>query len=273
MTIRCSSMKYASLASTFLLMLAFAAPSVRAGGEGGEMFQWTILDQTISVTAWFEPGIGACGLDGTPGPYPDACFLGSLPTPGWTGKLPDPLLAPNGQPVDAAGNIWSWRVLEGVTCSDPTSLYVQIVKCTTSNVCTPVASVQGDCPNAFDRDYATPLALWVDLVNGYLYVRWAGGLDPKGYPHGAELRVDRFSGLPTLAAVGGGPPCPDADGDAWADCVHTKGCTPYGHPCGDCDDSDPQVNPNQSEKTPASHKKDHKDNDCNGTVDDWRGNR
>ena len=39
------------------------------------------------------------------------------------------------------------------------------------------------------------------------------------------------------------PACPDADGDAWADCVTEPTCHPYGHPCGDCDDADPRVNP------------------------------
>ena len=37
--------------------------------------------------------------------------------------------------------------------------------------------------------------------------------------------------------------CPDADGDAWADCTTEPTCHPYGHPCGDCDDTDPKVNP------------------------------
>jgi hypothetical protein len=39
------------------------------------------------------------------------------------------------------------------------------------------------------------------------------------------------------------PACPDADGDAWADCVTEPTCHPYGHPCGDCDDGDPRINP------------------------------
>lgn len=39
------------------------------------------------------------------------------------------------------------------------------------------------------------------------------------------------------------PACPDADGDAWADCVTSPTCNPYGHPCGDCDDADASVFP------------------------------
>ena len=39
------------------------------------------------------------------------------------------------------------------------------------------------------------------------------------------------------------PACPDADGDAWADCVTNPTCNPYGHPCGDCDDTDASVFP------------------------------
>jgi len=39
------------------------------------------------------------------------------------------------------------------------------------------------------------------------------------------------------------PACPDADGDAWAACVTEPTCHPYGHPCGDCDDADPRINP------------------------------
>ena len=35
---------------------------------------------------------------------------------------------------------------------------------------------------------------------------------------------------------------PITDADAWADCV-TEPATPYGHPCGDCDDADASVFP------------------------------
>lgn len=65
------------------------------------------------------------------------------------------------------------------------------------------------------------------------------------------------------------PACPDADGDAWADCVSNPTCNPYGHPCGDCDDGDPAISPGESENTPNKHKHDLKDNDCNGLVDDF----
>lgn len=65
------------------------------------------------------------------------------------------------------------------------------------------------------------------------------------------------------------PACPDADGDAWADCSQVPVCNPYGHPCGDCDDADATVNPGASEDKPGGNKHDGKDNDCNGQVDDF----
>ena len=65
------------------------------------------------------------------------------------------------------------------------------------------------------------------------------------------------------------PACPDADGDAWADCVSDPTCNPYGHPCGDCDDADATVNPGAVEDEPNAHKHDGKDNDCNGQIDDF----
>ncbi len=63
------------------------------------------------------------------------------------------------------------------------------------------------------------------------------------------------------------PACPDADADAFRDCVTIPGCSPYGGACGDCDDSDALTNPRGSETRPNSHRNDGKDNDCNGTVD------
>jgi len=93
--------------------------------------------------------------------------------------------------------------------------------------------------------------------------------------------VARISGFKTLGEVLSeipdlqGPPgplipaCPDADGDAWADCVSNPTCNPYGHPCGDCDDSDATVNPGANEANPNRNKRDDKDNDCNGFVDDF----
>ena len=58
-----------------------------------------------------------------------------------------------------------------------------------------------------------------------------------------------------------------ADGDGWADCNAIPACYTYGHACGDCNDHDPEVNPNQKQRTPRRHRHDHKDNDCNGVVD------
>jgi hypothetical protein len=40
-----------------------------------------------------------------------------------------------------------------------------------------------------------------------------------------------------------GHPCPDIDTDGWADCPPGGACNPDGLVCGDCDDTDPLVNP------------------------------
>ena len=67
------------------------------------------------------------------------------------------------------------------------------------------------------------------------------------------------------------PACPDADGDAWADCITEPTCHPYGHPCGDCDDADDEVNPGWlAQRRDAVGPPDGKDNDCDGSIDEAR---
>jgi hypothetical protein len=63
------------------------------------------------------------------------------------------------------------------------------------------------------------------------------------------------------------PACPDADGDAWADCITEPTCHAYGHPCGDCDDTDDEVNPGVIGERLEMVTRDGKDNDCDGTID------
>ena len=73
----------------------------------------------------------------------------------------------------------------------------------------------------------------------------------RGFPTLAEVLPPGPPGPPGPEGPQGpqGPPgplipaCPDADGDAWADCTTNPTCNPYGHPCGDCDDADATVNP------------------------------
>jgi hypothetical protein len=65
----------------------------------------------------------------------------------------------------------------------------------------------------------------------------------------------------TPAGAQGLPPCPDADGDTWADCAST-GCDATGLACGDCKDDDPLIHPGAVEVC------DCRDNDCNGLVDE-----
>lgn len=66
---------------------------------------------------------------------------------------------------------------------------------------------------------------------------------------------------PGLAAAQSLPPCPDADGDTWADCTSAS-CDTTGLQCGDCKDDDSSINPGALEVC------DCKDNDCNGLVDE-----
>jgi len=119
-------------------------------------------------------------------------------------------------------------------------------------------------------------SLWFDAVHGFLYVPgWAvcgPRTVPPTCPYPRTARVFRIRGFPSLADVlqdslppgpqgeqgPSGPPgpqgppgplipaCPDADGDAWADCVTNPTCNPYGHPCGDCNDADASVFPGAS---------------------------
>jgi len=56
-------------------------------------------------------------------------------------------------------------------------------------------------------------------------------------------------------------PCPDLDGDSYADCS-VAGCDATGLTCGDCDDALPGVHPSATEVC------DHRDDDCDGAVDE-----
>jgi hypothetical protein len=56
-------------------------------------------------------------------------------------------------------------------------------------------------------------------------------------------------------------PCPDADGDGYADCTVPE-CDPTGLQCGDCDDTRDYVNPGEQEICD-----DGLDNDCDGFTD------
>ena len=55
--------------------------------------------------------------------------------------------------------------------------------------------------------------------------------------------------------------CPDDDSDLYADCT-VPGCDPGGLLCGDCDDSDPWVNPGELDTC------NHVDDDCDVEVDE-----
>ena len=109
--------------------------------------------------------------------------------------------------------------------------------------------------NAIDR--LTSLNVAVDAVNGRIYVSLFTEYFGPGSAYAPGVETCVVNGLPVLEGQPGpsgppgppGPPgplipaCPDADGDAWADCVTEPTCNPYGHPCGDCDDADASVFP------------------------------
>jgi len=94
-----------------------------------------------------------------------------------------------------------------------------------------------------------------NAVNGHLCAGFTNHSFSAGL-YDSDSWIACFEGFPTLAETlppgpegPQGPPgplipaCPDADGDAWADCVTEPTCNPYGHPCGDCDDSNAAVFP------------------------------
>ena len=95
----------------------------------------------------------------------------------------------------------------------------------------PIASECYGCTNGYSPK------LWVVAIEGFSTltdVLPPGPEDPEG-PVGAPGP----QGPPGPLI----PACPDSDGDAWADCVTNPTCNPYGHPCGDCDDTDASVFP------------------------------
>ncbi|MHC4067830.1 MAG: putative metal-binding motif-containing protein [Planctomycetota bacterium] len=67
--------------------------------------------------------------------------------------------------------------------------------------------------------------------------------------------------LASIAPSAWAQACPDDDLDGYADCT-VAGCDDTGLLCGDCDDSDGNVNPAEVEVC------NHFDDDCNGLVDE-----
>ena len=93
---------------------------------------------------------------------------------------------------------------------------------------------------------------------------------PNGDPTCEDMADNDCDGSVDLTDSGCDPvlvPCPDEDADGWAVCDAT--CqAPMGTQCGDCDDTDPFVNPGATEgpfMDPTCV--DEFDNDCNGFVD------
>jgi len=85
--------------------------------------------------------------------------------------------------------------------------------------------------------------------------------DPRSWPL-LLFTVLLFGALFSVPAKAQGlPPCPDADGDTYADCTSTA-CDATGLVCGDCSDGDAGIHPGAVEVC------DCRDNDCNGLVDE-----
>ncbi|MHC4091503.1 MAG: hypothetical protein ACYSVY_14735, partial [Planctomycetota bacterium] len=78
---------------------------------------------------------------------------------------------------------------------------------------------------------------WIARIGGF---RTAAEILPPGPPGPQGPRGDVGPQGPPGPLI---PACPDADGDAWAYCITIPECNAYGHPCGDCDDTDDEVNP------------------------------
>ncbi|MBI4160962.1 MAG: putative metal-binding motif-containing protein, partial [Acidobacteria bacterium] len=118
--------------------------------------------------------------------------------------------------------------------------------CLTDTSCDPGALTCGDCD---DTDPA---------------VNPGAAEGPSGDPTCSDLLDNDCDGAVDSADPGCAPvtPCPDADGDGFADCLTDPSCDPGTLACGDCDDADPARNPGTAESC------DGVDNDCDGTVDE-----
>jgi len=156
---------------------------------------------------------------------------------------------------DALGEWYSFDT-PVFSCSGTTTSDLRIFRVLPDNTAEPVLKMSG-CSNGPPTQLFAK-ALTVDAVNGTALLV-AGG-------SGENLELFEIHGLPTLLeSIPPIVPCPEMDGDGFADCATFQACDPVGHRCGDCDDNDPAVNPRAEEKGKTAH--DGIDNDCNGVVD------
>ncbi len=138
-----------------------------------------------------------------------------------------------------------------------------------------IAYVDDRCAEPY-ADTAIPEGLVFDAISGKLFLRLHNAaVKADCSPATGEALYEADDSLiafapftklvDALPSVEPLPACPDADADGWAKCDAT--CDPYGHACGDCDDSDPFTNPGPVGKIRERFIRDGKDNDCNGVID------
>jgi hypothetical protein len=202
--------------------------------------------------------------------------------------------------VDALGYTYGWNPTPAGTCTVGSASFPLIDwrlerASPASTVREYVGSLRERCDGGYARKLNQIVGFAFDSINGIAYAHiFTQNFDEEGNMMGTAFVT--ISGLPSLLdIIPAGPegppgpqgapgpqgpagpqgpqgvpgplltPCPDAD--IFRDCVTIPGCFPYGGACGDCDDSDPTINPRGSELTPKTNRRDGKDNDCNGVVD------
>jgi hypothetical protein len=177
-------MKYAAV---LVAALACSASFASGPGQPIDVADWVVLDPTLQVSTWVERT--AChNMNRT---SPALCHLGLFFH--WNGPLGagDPV----GSALDAAGN--HWVIVEEPSSCPSFGERERLYRCGPAGGCEQVAWIpRSKCS---DGGEFRPFGLWIDVVNGYLYIRAETGVwgDQSSYAH----EVHRFSGLTTMIEV------------------------------------------------------------------------
>ena len=161
-------------------------------GQPIDVDDWEIFEPSLHASTWL-PRNSSCVGGSSVTTKPPECHLGFFFR--WDGQGGDDNA---GSAVDASGVQWVlMREDLPVGCPvEPASFIWKLISCSPSATCTEAAQIPGwRCAGEEFR----PLGLWIDSVNGYLYLRAETGVWGNQSSYAQEIH--RFSGLPTAFEI------------------------------------------------------------------------